>query len=229
MIAVIGDIHGCFYTLEKLYKKIVKKYKNISVYTVGDLVDRGNFSFEVVNFIIENNIKFTPGNHDYMFYHFFRDPESVFAKSWMFNGNEATLLSYESNGDAIFRHIDHIKSQPLYYDLDECFISHAGISYHYAKILNENIENNVNILSDYIYADHATDKGVLWTRDPLLDIGKIQVVGHTKHQKITYDEDSHSVYIDTGACVGNRLSAVIVDANNIVDTIDEKTHLDDIF
>ena len=55
MIAVIGDIHGCYLTLVELYEQILKKYPDIKVYSVGDLVDRGNKSFEVMEFIIENN------------------------------------------------------------------------------------------------------------------------------------------------------------------------------
>ena len=39
MIAVIGDVHGCFYTLKQLVDKIRTKYPSISIYCVGDLVD----------------------------------------------------------------------------------------------------------------------------------------------------------------------------------------------
>ncbi len=51
MIAVIGDVHGCYYTLKQLVDKIRKKYPAISIYCVGDLVDRGNYSFEVIDFV----------------------------------------------------------------------------------------------------------------------------------------------------------------------------------
>ena len=51
MVAVIGDIHGCFHTLKKLYALILKKYPDIPVCAVGDLVDRGKYSYEVVEFI----------------------------------------------------------------------------------------------------------------------------------------------------------------------------------
>ena len=228
MVAIIGDIHGCYYTLVELYNKIRKNYPDIPVYCVGDLVDRGNFSFEVMNFIIENKIWITPGNHDYMFYHFFKDPASIFAKSWFFNGNETTLESYENRQAAMFEHIDFIKDASLYFDLPDCFISHAGVSYIYEKYLPKNFTDDLSILDSYIKSDLRTDRGVLWTRDPLLNLGKLQVVGHTKQQEITLVEDSHSVYIDTGACVGNKLSAIIVQNSNITETIEEKTHLDDI-
>jgi serine/threonine protein phosphatase 1 len=228
MVAIIGDIHGCFFTLEELYKKILTNYPDISVYTVGDLVDRGNHSLEVVNFVIANKIFFTPGNHDYMFYHFFKDPSSVFARSWFFNGNETTLESYENNETEMFKHIEFIKGSSLYFNVPDCFISHAGVSYQYEKYLPFNFRDNLELLDPLIHNDLRSDRGILWTRDPLLNIGKLQVVGHTKQQEITYVEDSNAVYIDTGACVGNKMSAVIVHQNKIIDTLDEKTHLNDI-
>lgn len=228
MIAIIGDIHGCYNTLVELTNKIKSKYDNIPIYAVGDLVDRGNNSYEVVEFVRDNEIPFTPGNHDYMFFHFFKDPESVFARTWLFNGNESTLSSYKDREDSIFAHINLIKEQPLFYDLPDCFISHAGISYHYEHNLLQN-GDSLNMIKKFIYSDFSTDRGVLWTRDPLLDIGKLQVVGHSKHKDIIFDEDSNALYIDTGACVGNKLSAVIVHDNEIIDTLDEKTHMTDIF
>jgi serine/threonine protein phosphatase 1 len=229
MVAIIGDIHGCYFTLVELYKKIIVAYPNIPVYTVGDLVDRGNHSYETVNFVMENHIYFTPGNHDYMFYHFFKEPSSVFARSWFFNGNETTLESYENREVEMFKHIEFIKNSPLYFNIPDCFISHAGISIQYDKFLPKNYKDNLDLLDQLIMNELRSDRGILWTRDPLLDIGKLQVIGHTKQQEITLVEDSHSVYIDTGACVGNKLSAIIVHESKIIETIDEKTHLNDIF
>lgn len=229
MIAVIGDIHGCYFTLVGLVNKIRDKYKNMPIYAVGDLVDRGKHSFEVVKFFFDNDIPFTPGNHDYMFYHFFKDPESVFARTWLFNGNESTLTSYKEHEESIFPHLNFIKKQPLFYDLTDCFISHAGISFHYSNLLPENGNHNIDTLKEFITSDYHTDKGVLWTRDPLLDLGKLQIVGHSKYKDITFDQDSNSLYIDTGACVGNKLSAAIIHNSEIVNTISENTHMDDLF
>ncbi len=228
MIAIIGDIHGCFYTLQELYNEILKNYPDIPVYSIGDLVDRGNFSYEVVKFVKENNINLTPGNHDYMFYHFFKEPSSIFARSWFFNGNEPTLISYENHEIELFEHIDFIKSVPLFYNLQDCFISHAGVSIYYEKFLPPDYKNNLDLLTPLIQNDISNDRGIMWTRDPLLNLGKLQIVGHTKQPDVTYVEDSDALYIDTGACVGNKLSAVIVDNSRLIDTIQVKTHLEDI-
>ncbi len=229
MVAIIGDIHGCYSTFVALYNKIVERYPGIDIYTVGDMVDRGNMSFEVIDFIMKNKILFTPGNHDYMFYYFFRDPSSVFARSWFFNGNEPTLISYEKRENEMFLHMDFIVSAPLYYNLPDCFISHAGISNQYIKYLPADYRDHLELLDSFIQNDLRGDRGILWTRDPLLNLGKLQVVGHTTKQDITLVEDSNSVYIDTGVFLGNKLSAVIVHESVIIETLEEKTHLSDIF
>jgi len=228
MVAIIGDVHGCFYTLIELYNLIRDKYNDVPIYCVGDLVDRGNNSYEVMEFVMNEKMPFTPGNHDYMFYHFFKDPSSVFARSWVFNGSETTLESYERHEDSVFKHIEIIKNSPLFLDLDDCFISHAGISNKYKINLPGNFRENLSCLYEHIINDHMTDRGVLWTRDSLLDIGKMQIVGHTKQQDITLDENSNALYVDTGACVGNKLSAVIINESKLVDIVDIKTNLNDI-
>ena len=228
MVAVIGDIHGCYYTFLELYNSIREKYNKIPIFTVGDLVDRGNYSYDVIKFVLNEGIKFTPGNHDYMFYHFFKDPSSLFARSWIFNGNETTLESYDEHEEALFDHIDAIKQAPLFYNLDDCFISHAGISKRYDSVLPDNFRENLNQLDEIVNGQYQSDSGVLWTRDELLNLGKLQIVGHTKQKDIVFDETANAVYIDTGAYVGHSLSAVVVENSEIIEVISRKTHLNDI-
>jgi serine/threonine protein phosphatase 1 len=228
MIAIIGDIHGCYFTLVELVEQIKSKFGNIKLYCVGDLVDRGRNSFEVVDFIKTNNIQFSPGNHDYMFYDFFKNPTSVFAKTWMFNGNESTMESYMGREEDVFKHIDFLHDRPLFLDLEDCFISHAGISQYYEKQLIQKNGIDFEIMEKVIKKDFYNDRGILWNRDNLLNIGKLQVHGHTKQRDIMFDEDSFSVNIDTGACYGNKMSAVIISENKIIDSLEEKTHIEDL-
>ncbi|HEX2868910.1 MAG TPA: metallophosphoesterase [Ignavibacteriales bacterium] len=228
MVAVIGDIHGCFFTLEALVKKIRARYPDIDIYSVGDLVDRGKNSFEVVRYLMENGIKFTPGNHDFMFYAYIREPGSVFARAWVYNGNEATLRSYLEHFESVIKHIEFIKAQPLYFNLEDCFISHAGVSESYRKVLPKNLRENLGDLDKLIYSESESETGVLWTREKLLNLGKIQVVGHTKQESVRYDTRSNALYIDTGACMGNKLSAVVLHHSEVIETIEEPTHFTDI-
>ena len=72
-IFAIGDIHGCLNELTSLHKNILthKKFdvKNDLIIYLGDYIDRGKNSKEVINQIIklkDNNIKTIclMGNHE---------------------------------------------------------------------------------------------------------------------------------------------------------------------
>lgn len=224
MIAVIGDIHGCFFTFEKLVEKVKLKYSSIEIYLVGDLVDRGNFSYEVLEFVLKNNFTFTAGNHDYMFYYHIKEPSHPFGKSWIFNGYETTLKSYQGRWDRMNNHLDLIKAAPLFINHSDCFISHAGISDIYEAYLENDQPFNINKLNELVMKEIGSDHGILWNRDDLLDIGKLQVVGHSRVPEVKYNEFNNSLYIDTAAIANNKLSAAIIDNQKLVEVISEPTN-----
>jgi len=227
MIAVIGDVHGCYYTLQNLVEKIRFKYPAIQIYCVGDLVDRGNYSAEVIEYLINENIQFTKGNHDMMFYSFYRDPSSLMARNWMQNGAISTIDSYDLHPDKLEAHLDLIFSASLFINTEDCFISHAGISIFYKDHLKKNFISNLDDFSKLLSSDIAENHSIIWCRKTLLNIGKLQVVGHTHRKETFYDSVSNTIYIDTTAFGMNKLTAVIVENNKVIETIDQPTFKND--
>ena len=219
MLAVIGDIHGCFFTLEKLYNEIISSYPGIPICSVGDLVDRGKNNYEVIDFIKKNRITFTAGNHDLMFYYFIKNPSSPLGKSWIYNGSETTLDSYSNRYKEMNLHLNFIIKAPLILNLDDCFISHAGISSYYSRKLGKKPLDGMDKFKSIVESDLNSEHGILWTRDKLMNLGKLQVVGHTSFEDVYYEKSSNAVYVDTRVYAGNKLSAVIVHENEIVDTL----------
>ena len=228
MVAIIGDVHGCYHTLKELVDKIKNKYPNIKIFCVGDLVDRGNNSFEVVEFVVAEKIQCVIGNHDFMFYSNMRDPYSLMAKSWNYNGAETTLASYKDKLNQMDKHLDLIINSPLFFNLDDCFISHAGISKSLKDKLPENFLSDDAALKEILSNDLFNQNSIIWARGDLLNIGKLQVVGHTHRKEVFFDKVSNAIYIDTTAFGNNKLSAAIVEQNNLVEIIDQKTNADDV-
>ncbi len=228
MVAVIGDVHGCYHTLKELVDKIKNKYPNIKIFCVGDLVDRGNNSFEVIEFVVAEKIQCVIGNHDFMFYSNMRDPYSLMAKSWNYNGAETTLASYKDKLNQMDKHLDLIINSPLFFNLDDCFISHAGISKSLKDKLPENFLSDDASLKEILSNDLFNQNSIIWARGDLLNIGKLQVVGHTHRKEVFFDKVSNALYIDTTAFGNNKLSAVIVEKNKLVEIIDQKTNADDV-
>lgn len=227
MVAVIGDVHGCYYTLQNLVEKVRSKYPQIKIYCVGDLVDRGNYNLDVVDYLKEKNIQFTKGNHDMMFLSFYRDPGSSMAKNWLQNGALTTIESYEEKNEKLEEHLDLISDAPLFIDTDDCFISHAGISIHYKKYLSQDFLNDLDSLNKMLLVDIFENHSIIWCRKELLNIGKLQVVGHTHRKETFYDPVADAIYIDTTAFGLNKLTAVIVEKNKVIETIEQPTSKND--
>jgi serine/threonine protein phosphatase 1 len=208
-IAVIGDIHGCINTLRALYEKIINF--TTEIYSVGDLVDRGNFSKEVVEFCIKNEILCVRGNHEDMLINAVEKPNEKTIYLHFNNGGKKTFHSYLGNlVDATFKdyldaliqtkHLYYFKNLPLYIELDNIMISHAGF---------------------FSYEDREY---ILWNREkPKKLENKLQVFGHTP-KKSPDHKRNHYVNIDTGCVYFNKLSAVIINkqTGKVIDFIDEK-------
>lgn len=98
-IAVIGDIHGCLHTLITLFEKL--SAKTTVFYSVGDLVDRGKYPKESVQFCIDNNVKCVRGNHEDILLRAVAGPDKRYDHTGLTNfevslslGGKATVYSY---------------------------------------------------------------------------------------------------------------------------------------
>lgn len=92
----IGDIHGCFRPFYDLVINEIRLRKTDRLILLGDYIDRGTESREVVDFIIdliEKGFNVTPltGNHEAMLLESYTDPEMIF--QWYLNSGETTLRS----------------------------------------------------------------------------------------------------------------------------------------
>ena len=161
--------------------------------------------------------------------YFYEQPTSILGNAWIYNGSETTTASYEKRVDKIPLHLELIKNSSLFLNFKDCFISHAGVSVHYKSKLKKNYPDNLNQLEKIINNNLTSEHGILWNRDELVNIGKLQVVGHTRMGEVTFSDVSNAVYIDTSVYTGNKLSAVIVEDNKVIEIISKPTLGKDIY
>ena len=144
------------------------------------------------------------GNHEAMLLEFLRDPASVQAGMFIYNGGGATLASYgEPDGSYHIPddHLDFFENLRLNFQTPTHFFVHAGVP-------NIPLEK----VSDKRHRQH-----MLWIRDPFLNGGytwsKCVVHGHTPVSDIDYHDNR--INIDTGCVMGNRLTAIDVTQNQV--------------
>ena len=187
---VIGDVHGCLNTLKALIEKLPDQ-KNIIF--VGDLIDRGPASSEVLDYVRSHGWRVVRGNHeDMLLAHFRPDVQTCPypSRAWERNGGEPSLYRQDQ--------IDWIASWPLFVELYEevrkdgkhLFVSHAAPYY-------EDMERNLKL---HVWFPDVT---IIWNRSmPQPDEDRYYVFGHTPEAEAIVTEDY--AMIDTGCAYSHR-------------------------
>ncbi len=90
---VIGDIHGRFEALKKVLKKCKFNYKKDKLIVLGDVVDGGPRTYEVVEELLKiKNRIYLVGNHDEWFMNHIKNGWAE--EIWIQQGGANTLKSY---------------------------------------------------------------------------------------------------------------------------------------
>ena len=127
----ISDIHGCFKPFYELVLKIIKLKKSDRLILLGDYIDRGEQSKEVIDFILElqkSGFNVTPliGNHEVMLLNSWDDPDIL--PLWMMNNGMPTLLSFGIGNirDLKKQYLRFFNSLDYYLILGNVIFVHAG-------------------------------------------------------------------------------------------------------
>ncbi len=221
-VYAIGDVHGRSDLLDEMHHLILADSDQLTPGTekvlvyVGDYVDRGLESSDVLDMMIEDPLPdfhsvHLVGNHDAWFLSFMVDP--TIGASWLRYGGDATLQSYgvrigtihddigyfrELQADLKERvpaeHVEFLKSLELTYEIGDYLFVHAGVR-------------------PTVPLDKQSPDDLLWIREPFLsctaDLGKIVVHGHTVEAGPMVR--MNRIGIDTGACWTGCLTCVALE------------------
>jgi serine/threonine protein phosphatase 1 len=220
-VYAIGDIHGRLDLLVEIERRIAddaaaaQAARNVVVY-LGDYVDRGSQSREVIDRLIDRPLPgferiLLLGNHEDSMLQFLVDVQ--IGPAWLAYGGAATLLSYgigppDSDRDFIRvqedlraklpeRHLAFLRGLKLRHVEGDYFFVHAGVR-------------------PGIPLDDQRPGDLLWIRDEFLlsdrDFGKIVVHGHTIAK--TPDIKRNRIGIDTGAFASGTLTCLVLQGDS---------------
>lgn len=190
----IADIHGCFDQLKELVENKIQLQKEDKLILLGDYIDRGDKSKEVVDFIIELQQKAFDviplmGNHEAMLIDAIKNDKDN--SIWVLTGGNKTLDSFNINSvkEIELKYIKFFSNLKYYYAFEEYLFVHAGF--------NDTITNP---FTDY--------NSMLWeckdSYTNLLLTNKTIIHGHNPIKVSRCEERIHSnnrvINIDTG-CV----------------------------
>ena len=198
-IFAVGDIHGCYEKLCALMDKIPLNMEQDQLLFIGDYIDRGPGSIEVLDYLIDlkrrlPGIIFLKGNHEDMLQNYL-DGNDRF--TYLLNSGQQTLDAYLNKQDVSedypvpSAHLEFLSELRLYYQTENYIFVHAG-------------------MRDKIPLESQSETDLLWIRDEFIysdyDFGKRVVFGHTPFKEPLVQ--TNKIGIDTGAVYSNRLTCV---------------------
>jgi serine/threonine protein phosphatase 1 len=181
-IFAISDIHGCFRPFYELVVKVIDLKKSDRLILLGDYIDRGDQSREVIDLILDligKGFDITPltGNHEVMLVDSYNDPGML--SLWFMNSGMTTLLSfdiedirelehkylafftgldyYASAGNAVFVHagFNDLIADPFsdrYHMIWECMASYKNPIFSGKKIIHGHRPKHVDYVRTLINA-----------------------------------------------------------------------------
>lgn len=208
-IWIIGDVHGEYHLLMEL---ILKLPKDAKICFVGDLIDRGNKSKEVIKFIRDNNHYAVKGNHEEMmedsvkmnsYYGWFENgglnavrsyidiPREIYEKGF-YKNEEFNKIIHSSK--ELINDIEWIKELPyiIKFKIEKekpLYVSHSGLKLFDTdkEIITENKESDI-----------------IWNRLKQKEVDfAINIHGHTPIAKEGANISKSQINVDTGACFGS--------------------------
>ena len=198
-IFAIGDIHGCVKKLRRLLEIPAIDFGHDTLVFMGDYVDRGPYSFEVVAYLLElkersPNTVFLKGNHEAMLLDYLAGTDEL---TYLANGGRHTLDSYlnhaqpQDSETIPASHLEFFNNLRLYYETEDYIFVHAGL------------RNKVPL-------EKQSPADLLWIRRKFIrsnyDFGKRVIFGHTPFKAPLVQ--SNKIGIDTGAVYRNKLTCL---------------------
>ncbi len=203
-IAIIGDPHGNYDTLMALVAKLPP---DTPLAFVGDLIDRGPKSKEVIEFVKNNGHPCVRGNHEIMMVEEGLNPslhgvwipnggtQTLDSYKELFVYKDYTLPAYKTDMELYKAHIEWFKSLPLYIEFPH-ITNKAG---RYLVISHSSLGKVWKWSEKRRLEQHKAFEGVIvWGRDMPKDArGIYNVFGHTP-QKDGPKIKSFYANVDTG-------------------------------
>lgn len=195
---IIGDIHGCYDELMSLLKALDYS-DNDRIISVGDIVDRGPDSVKVYQFFKENPKHIVVmGNHE--------------------NKHHNQVLSYSQEivkvqfGNRYGEFLDWLQNLPYYYESESVIVVHAAIEEGIPlKDQKKEVLMGSTSGEKYLTKKYGSED---WTE--LYKAQKPVVFGHRVVGDVSKIYGDMIYGIDTGACFGGFLTAVILPELRIV-------------
>lgn len=178
---IIGDIHGQMESLRNLLQACGYDESNDILITTGDMIDRGPYSMQVLDFFDHPNRYSIMGNHELMALDSEDNPSL-----WMMNGGLETVADMKNGKISVPDLFDKIKDLPIVLEVGEGFrVVHADVPGAWDD----------QFIRDVAESDNSGLKHhLLWSRET---VSRGEQLGSGIREMVTYCGHSRLPYMQT--------------------------------
>lgn len=190
----IGDVHGCYDELNYLLG-FIAPLKEDRVIFVGDLINKGPYSREVVQLVVRENYECIMGNH-----------EAHYIKNYLYYEKYIKLYNLLSEEEH-----KYLLDLPDYIDEDDFTVVHAGL------VPGKELKDTPSTILHYIRTWDGLGKDLKNPSNPpwyeLYREQKKIVYGHWAARGLNIR--SNTIGLDSGCVYGNYLSAWCLETGQV--------------
>jgi len=168
---VIPDIHGCARTFLRLIQDVIRLRPTDHMYILGDMIDRGPRSKEVIDTILRLKsagfaVYPVRGNHEEMLLNACNDLSGF--RLWMLNGGHATLASFnvEDPAELPRQYREYFQKLPYYIELNDFVLLHGNLNFRIQDPLSDT-EAMVWLRSSEVQKERIGGRRVIGGHTPL--------------------------------------------------------------
>ncbi|KAG2788208.1 hypothetical protein JG687_00005318 [Phytophthora cactorum] len=222
-LLVIGDVHGCFDELQLLLDACDFSPQNDRLVFVGDLVNKGPKSLDVVRFVRDSNSLCVRGNHD--------DAALSAFYQWVRGGRVPGSAKYPYVEEFQPEDVEFLEQLPFSLSLP----NHGNIIVVHAGVVPE-VEHDEQRPVDmykmrFVQREKAEDETSKWMALEKKKFGSgsggvpemwAKVWSGPRHVYFGHaasaglQQENFATGLDTGCCYGRKLTACIIPSNRLV-------------
>lgn len=209
---IVGDVHGCFEEFLALLKKLDYHPKKHRLILVGDLIGKGPYSLQMLDWVRKHNIEFVRGNHEQAFINGVR--EKTLSKRPLLEKLKKDMKNNLEDW------VSWLERTPFYIEEEDFLVVHAGL------VPGENPDFSEPDLLMNIRTWDGKGKNIKSGSQPawheFYKGKKLVVYGHWGLQDLQIKKNS--IGLDTGCVYGKRLTGVLLPERRILQVPANKSY-----
>jgi serine/threonine protein phosphatase 1 len=199
---IVGDVHGCFKELQELLEKVSYSKEEDRLIFVGDLINKGPSSMEVIEWVKAEGSEVVLGNHELGFLEYLEDSED---KIPSFELLISQMKGKEQEWGA------WMKDFPLYIEEDDFIVVHGGVVP--GKALKDSPAELLTRIRTWNFGKEGLGKEDHPGWYEFYHGEKVVIYGHWASEGLNIKENT--IGLDSGCCWGNQLSLIHLETRKI--------------